>query len=471
MNTFRKCLSLFLALLLFLPAVTSAAEGAGVSFTADIGEIDKYGQIVLAMTPSELKDAGIQPHDLVAVTMNGKTLEIPVYTLSDNFLNGEPCLLLYEKKVQLEMCRGSFVENLGFAKQVLDGDTYKWEWAEGTSRPESVRIDLVKADACTPPEVYSVGILSLLNIDDDALVAYVQVQDYAMTALKHRGVAIARPDVPQYLPGYKIKVTGFDSLNTLLLGLSSGQVDCALVSESVADYICAHNSIVHKNVDYRDDQELDYLSQVMYRAICNDYSIMLADGSEDLLNEVNSILAEMSEDGTVDRLVLEYITNAVDDDSLQRVEFDKFEGADTIRFVVTGDLPPMDYIREDGTPAGFSTAVLAEIGRRLHKNIEVIPTENLSRALELQNGSADAAFWTRAKTSVFEWMLGFAPEDIYANAHVDQLPVQKLQFSNLVTRMGKDENLEGVLVSDIPYGLLTTDAYYTEPVVMIYVDK
>ena len=61
--------------------------------------------------------------------------------------------------------------------------------------------------------------------------------------------------------------------------------------------------------------------------------------------------------------------------------------------VVTGDLPPLDYIGADGIPAGFNTAVLAEIGRRLGVNIELVSMQAGSRTLALTSNTADAVFW------------------------------------------------------------------------------
>ncbi len=79
--------------------------------------------------------------------------------------------------------------------------------------------------------------------------------------------------------------------------------------------------------------------------------------------------------------------------SPQPVKFAKFDGAVTIRAAVTGDLPPVDFMADDGTAAGFSTAVLAEIGRRLGVNIELMSIESAARSSALASGRADVVFW------------------------------------------------------------------------------
>ena len=71
------------------------------------------------------------------------------------------------------------------------------------------------------------------------------------------------------------------------------------------------------------------------------------------------------------------------------------EGAETIRIAVTGDLPPMDVILSDGTPAGFNTAFLAELSQRVGVNFELVSVESSARAVALSSGVVDALFWTQ----------------------------------------------------------------------------
>ena len=52
----------------------------------------------------------------------------------------------------------------------------------------------------------------------------------------------------------------------------------------------------------------------------------------------------------------------------------------------------MDYVAANGTPAGFNTAVLAEIGKRLERNIELVQVNSVGRALALAQGNVDVAF-------------------------------------------------------------------------------
>ena len=48
----------------------------------------------------------------------------------------------------------------------------------------------------------------------------------------------------------------------------------------------------------------------------------------------------------------------------------------------------------DGTPAGFNTAILAELGKRMNVNFELVQVDSLGRAAALASGQVDLVFWT-----------------------------------------------------------------------------
>ena len=85
---------------------------------------------------------------------------------------------------------------------------------------------------------------------------------------------------------------------------------------------------------------------------------------------------------------------------LETVEIEHFSGAEFLRVAVTGDLPPIDFVAVDNTPAGFNTAVLAEIGRRLHMNVELFDIDAGARAAALASGRVNAVFWYRTTQNV-----------------------------------------------------------------------
>lgn len=176
------------------------------------------------------------------------------------------------------------------------------------------------------------------------------------------------------------KVIFFDNLNSMQMAFNSGQIDEISAYDCVADYIVARkaNISVLKNHTSKFD---------------DDFCLAMREGDKDLYNQVNGVLKQMKSDGTLAGFKKKYIDDLSPGEEPTAVEIEKFEGADTIKVAITGDLPPLDLVLADGTPSGFNTAVLAEIGKRLQKNIEVVQIESAARAAALESKRVDISFW------------------------------------------------------------------------------
>ena len=124
----------------------------------------------------------------------------------------------------------------------------------------------------------------------------------------------------------------------------------------------------------------------------------------------NAALSDMKENGKLAFLIRRYITGP-EAMSTHPVAFEQFNHAETLKVVITGDLPPLDYIAPDGTPAGFSVAVLAELGRILHMNIETKNIDAAARAAALASRRVDCVFWFEVPDVSSEPRLDF-PEEI-----------------------------------------------------------
>ena len=82
------------------------------------------------------------------------------------------------------------------------------------------------------------------------------------------------------------------------------------------------------------------------------------------------------------------------------MRFEHFDGARTIRVAITGDLPPVDFIAEDGTAAGYNVAVLSEIGKLLKVNISLLNVNAGARTAALVSGRADVVFWYEVNNTI-----------------------------------------------------------------------
>ena len=166
--------------------------------------------------------------------------------------------------------------------------------------------------------------------------------------------------------------------------------------------------------------------------------------------------------GTLEELVRVHITDVAESGESVAVAFEQFDG-EPIRVAVTGSLPPMDYVADDGSFAGFNTAILAEIGKRLKKNIELVQVDSVGRALALAQGNVDAVFWTRGMAG------GEHDGDVKPMSDEEVLADRQ----NSIDSHTEEENaIMGDLVRplqfekydqrDRPEGTIITDPYYTD---------
>ena len=178
------------------------------------------------------------------------------------------------------------------------------------------------------------------------------------------------------------QVVFFDDLELMQLSLKSKMIDELSVYKCVADYLMA----MDPNFEMAENH-------VGNKKVMDNFAFAMRAEDTELKNSINAALEEMTKDGTLDKLTQTYITNLKDGEDPPAVAFETFDGADTIKIGVTGDLPPMDLILANGKAAGFNTALLSEIGKRLHKNIELVQIKTATRAAALVSNKIDVSFW------------------------------------------------------------------------------
>jgi len=178
--------------------------------------------------------------------------------------------------------------------------------------------------------------------------------------------------------GEAINLNFYDDFNALQMALASKNINSIRTYGSVAKYMKA------KNHDFviNEDQTVK---------LVDNFCCAVRQKDDDLKNEFDTAIDAMKADGTLDALIDTYITNATD--TPKPVEITYIDGAQTLKVGVTGDLPLLDLVLADGTPAGFNTAVLAEISKRIGKNIELVQINSAARAAALTAGKVDVIFW------------------------------------------------------------------------------
>jgi len=177
----------------------------------------------------------------------------------------------------------------------------------------------------------------------------------------------------------KYAITYYDNLNLMQMGIESGSVEQISVYKSVADYVTAMNKKFE-------------VTQTSFANLSDSFCFAVRKDDTELKAELDKAIDEMKSDGTLDNLVKTYITE-VDKNSIPAVEIPMVDGAETLKVGVTGDLPPLDFVTADGKPAGFNTAMLAEIARRTNRNVEIVDIDSGARAAALNSNQIDVIFW------------------------------------------------------------------------------
>ena len=170
----------------------------------------------------------------------------------------------------------------------------------------------------------------------------------------------------------------YENFNSMQMALQSEQIKSVRTYKSVAEYMTANNS----------DLKINDAATIQ---LVDDFCCAMRSDDVDLKNSFDTAINAMKSDGTLNALIEKNIVNA--NETPATVEMPQFDGADTVKVAVTGDLPPLDFVNADGTPAGFNTALLAEISKRIGKNIELVQVDSGARAAALTSGQVDVIFW------------------------------------------------------------------------------
>ena len=166
----------------------------------------------------------------------------------------------------------------------------------------------------------------------------------------------------------------------MLAALQAGQIKAFSTYQTVAEYLVTQN----QNFEW---MPADKRAVDMFCCAMLEKNVAMKD-------DFDKAIKEMQKDGKLTALVKTYISAHVQEEASPKVDMPTFYGAPVIKIGVTGDLPKMDYILPNGLPAGFNTAVLAEISRRIEKNFMLVQVDSGARAAALASGEVDVIFWS-----------------------------------------------------------------------------
>lgn len=460
----KKLLGVLLALAMCHMVHSSAVAEQPTVDTVVTDVYAYFGDLLLKVTPEEFRATGFEKGDLVRVSLLGYSYDAPVVQW-DPYEKEYGCVaVLLDDEVTVGSDYFSDLTENGLLKPVLDGNEYKWVWDEGVETPVPVTITLLEKNAYAEKPDYKVGVLSLLSISEEDFLYHMHQQYLASCFLYHSG-AVSKPlRKAEY-------VTFCDTLDALTMELMAGEINAAQLNQATAEYLATQNDmfeILYAASPDREqwDAKTDYIMSGLFM---DDYAFMLLEEKVKLRDEMTDVIGKMKEDGTLQQLIDEYIGNRDAWNDPRPVEFETFEGAETIRVGVSGDVPPMDYIRADGTPVGFSTAVMSEVGKRLHRNIELVQVSNVARSLALAQDLVDVVFWTRTRDTVSS-----ALATGNGTSHTVELPAA-FDSADALERKIVDDTISSFMLQDMinystgdtPAGVIVTDFYYSDPIVTV----
>jgi hypothetical protein len=248
----------------------------------------------------------------------------------------------------------------------------------------------------------------------------------------------------------------------MLMALQAGEVNAIYVPYYTGKYLCSTNDNLMPRLEYHPEKATEITDWAL-GWISDGYSFMLKEENAALRDAFDAQITAMKEDGTLQKLIDEHIIKVSEGGEPVAIAFEKFEG-DPIKIAVTGSLPPMDYVAADGTFAGFNTAVLSEIGKRLQKNIELVQVDSVGRALALSEGTVDVVFWTRglSENLVTERSSRTEEEPAAREARLQEvLKDEKEELRNeLLTN--DPEKISKLNSRDIPADTIVTQPYFSD---------
>ena len=340
-------------------------------------------------------------------------------------------------------------------------------------------------------ETMPFGMLSMLNMTEDECLNYVYLRTLTTGVLMLEELADSEliyeeegtedveidEDVEYYEPeadeewtedeAETPSVVFYDSLDAMLMALNSGDIVAMDVYQSVAKYLCAQNDNLAMGWEFDlNNTDNEFANRLFSTYMGNDFSFLMLEDNAQLRDTFNAAIADMKTDGTLDSLVETYIDGMIAGDEPQTIELPRFDGAKTVKVAVTGSLPPMDYVAPDGTPAGFNTAVLAEIGNRTGMNIELVQVDSVGRAMALSTGNVDVVFWTRTSktTEALVDLDGEQRDEAFA-ALFGEMTDMEAEAIESYDMVGSREALYAYSASDMPEGTIATDPYYSDVIV------
>ena len=310
------------------------------------------------------------------------------------------------------------------------------------------------------------GMLTMLNMDEEEMTRYVSDNEQALYRLVSGGADGWAGGESLEVPSVSLKIVFYDSLDAMLMALNAGEIIGLETYGATAKYLIQSNPGLLAIGEQNGRESTNaFVNAVCDSLLSNDFAFMFMADSTALRDAVNETIGAMKEDGTLEALIQTYIEGVAAGDEPERIALPRTEGAETLRVAVTGSLPPLDYVAPDGAPAGFNTAMLAEIGRRMGKNVELVQVDSIGRAAALASGAVDAVFWTR--TNHYANLFAILDNEERERRAAKEFGAKTEEEKNILNLILELIDFVPFGAGDMPDGTIISEPYYTDAAVPV----
>ena len=311
------------------------------------------------------------------------------------------------------------------------------------------------------------GVLSMLNVTEAEMVNYKRARALIGRQLEQEGAVdnALRQFLDDDAPEVNCEIVYFDTLDAMLMALNAGDIDEMDVYETTAQYLTHSDPGLVQVMTFNEGAEDKGFVHLALRChFANDFAFLFMEDNTALRDEFDAALQSIT-DAEMEKLVQDHITAAINGEEISPIQMPVIEGAETIKVAVTGSLPPMDYVAPDGTPAGFNTALLAEISQRIGKNIELVVVDSVGRAAALASGTVDAVFWTRTNSASNR--LATSSEEERASREKVNNQEMSEEEKETVAKLRELIDLPEYGRADMPEGTIITAPYFSDIIVSV----
>lgn len=321
--------------------------------------------------------------------------------------------------------------------------------------------------AAASEKISKFGMLTMLNMDEEEMTRYVSGNEQALYRLVSGGADAWAGGENLEVPSVSFKIVYYDSLDAMLMALNAGEIIGLETYDATARYLIQNiPDLLLIGEQNGGKSANDFVNTVCGSLLSNDFAFMFMADNTALRDAVNETIAAMQEDGTLDALIQTYIEGVASGGEPERIALPRAEGAETLRVAITGSLPPLDYVAPDGTPAGFNTAMLAEISCRMGKNVEAVQVDSIGRAAALASGAVDAVFWTR--TNRYANLFSILDNEERRRCASETFNAATEEEKNILDLILELIDFVPFGAGDMPDGTIISDPYYTDAVVPVF---